>query len=247
MSAPSSSSSSSVPPSHDDIQELLGAFALDAVDGDERDLVVEHLSTCARCRAEVNAHRETAAMLAHAGARAPDGVWDRIASSLEEPPPPIELQRRQWAEVEAPSGRGAGSGSRRGSRSTGLLAAAAVVIAVLALMVALGGRDEDGGIPSGPRVELASADGRHSAGIVVADGRGVVVDDNLPALPAEQVYQLWGRRGPDLISLGLLGRDPDGEEFVLDEEYEAYAITVEKAGGVVSSEQVPVVSGAVDA
>ncbi|MGH9042204.1 MAG: zf-HC2 domain-containing protein, partial [Acidimicrobiia bacterium] len=75
------------PPSHQDIQELLGAFALDAVDEDERDLIEVHLAGCPRCRAEVATHRETAALLANGGDRAPEGVWARITANLEEVPP----------------------------------------------------------------------------------------------------------------------------------------------------------------
>ena len=223
--------------SHEDIQELLGAYALDAVDDAERTIVDEHLATCPRCRAEVNDHRETAALLAFAGQSAPEGVWTRIEASLEEPPPPIDLAIAR----EQREGR-TGVTPRRW-RSGGLVAAVAVVISVLALSVALRDSDGDPSIPDGPRIHLASGDGKHSADVVVVDDRGYVFNDNLPALPETEVYQLWGRRGQDLISLGLLGTDPEREEFVVDEEFEAFAITVEKAGGVVSSEQVPVVYG----
>ena len=62
--------------SHSELEELLGAYALDAVDGDERDAVELHLRECPRCRAEVADHREVAAALAQTGGPAPDGVWD---------------------------------------------------------------------------------------------------------------------------------------------------------------------------
>ncbi|HZI38712.1 MAG TPA: anti-sigma factor [Acidimicrobiia bacterium] len=78
---------------HHDIQELLGAFALDAVDDDERDVIEAHLAGCPRCRAEVAGHRETAALLAHSGERAPEGVWDRISTALDESPPALDLTR----------------------------------------------------------------------------------------------------------------------------------------------------------
>src|SRR5260221_6653406 len=76
-----------------DIEELLGAYACDAVDPDERDAVERHLPGCPRCRAEVAELREVTALLANADAATPvpDGVWDRIASSLEETPPPLRL------------------------------------------------------------------------------------------------------------------------------------------------------------
>ena len=217
-------------PAHSELQEMLGAYALDALDPDERALLDEHLPSCPRCRAEVAEHRETAALLAFAGQDAPPGVWDRISASLEEPPPPIDLRlaRRRW-------------------RPTGLVTAAAVVISVLALGIAIWGRDRgrstDRPDVAAPRIHLASVDGRHSADIVVRDGRGWVFNDNLPALPDGEVYQLWGKRGADLISLGLLGRDPEQEQFVAAGEFEAYAITAEHWPGVVTSHESPVVAG----
>jgi predicted anti-sigma-YlaC factor YlaD len=68
--------------SHDELAELLGAYALDAVEEDEARAVEEHLADCPRCRAEVAQHREVAAMLGNAGGVAPDAVWERIAAEL---------------------------------------------------------------------------------------------------------------------------------------------------------------------
>jgi anti-sigma factor RsiW len=73
---------------HDPIEELLGAYALHAIDDDERAMVEAHLATCPRCRAEVDSHREVAAHLALTGAPAPDGLWERIAGAIESEPPP---------------------------------------------------------------------------------------------------------------------------------------------------------------
>ena len=224
--------------SHEQIQELLGAYALDAVDADERDVIDEHLVTCVRCRAEVTEHRETAALLAFAGQDAPTGVWDRISASLEEPPPPMAIDLATKREARR----------SKSWRLAGLGAAAAVVISVLALGVAL--RDDDDvadefqtAVADQPRIVLTSADGDHSVDVVIVDDQGYLFNDNLPALPEDQVYQLWGRRGTDLISLGLLGNDPDRERFVAGDEFDAFAITVEEAGGVVASTQPAVVAG----
>ena len=141
---------------HSDIQELLGAFALDAVDDDERDVIDAHLVGCPRCRAEVEGHRETAALLAHSGARAPEGVWDRIANALDEAPPALELDRI------APRPAGVGpvatapddlSERRRAKaavpRSVPLRVAAATMAVAAALTLFLGvalGRNDDGGL-----------------------------------------------------------------------------------------------------
>jgi anti-sigma factor RsiW len=76
---------------HAQVVDLLGAYALDAVDGDEREAVERPLGDCAQCRLEVAEHREVAGMLASGWLPAPEGVWDRIAASLEENPPPLRM------------------------------------------------------------------------------------------------------------------------------------------------------------
>lgn len=84
----------SEPRSHDELASLLGAFALDALEPDEAEAVELHLRDCPRCRAEVTDHREVAALLAHTGAPAPDGVWDRIVDVLDSgggAPPALRL------------------------------------------------------------------------------------------------------------------------------------------------------------
>jgi anti-sigma factor RsiW len=74
---------------HDDdvIEELLGAYALDAVDDEERARVETYLDANPHARAEVWRHREVAALLAVGTERPPEGLWDRIAGALEETPP----------------------------------------------------------------------------------------------------------------------------------------------------------------
>src|SRR5438445_2008497 len=94
---------------HEQLMDLLGAYALDAVDDDERTALEDHLRTCPRCRAEVEEHREVASLLAHPGASAPVGLWDRIVGSLDAAPPPLELApvvpiapaRRRWVPAAA--------------------------------------------------------------------------------------------------------------------------------------------------
>ncbi|MBO0732195.1 MAG: zf-HC2 domain-containing protein, partial [Acidimicrobiaceae bacterium] len=70
---------------HDEITELLGAFALDAVEPDEAEAIESHLRTCPRCREEVRSLQGAAAALAAPGGEAPPGVWDGIAAQIEPP------------------------------------------------------------------------------------------------------------------------------------------------------------------
>jgi hypothetical protein len=243
--------------SHQAIEELLGAFALDAVDDDERDLVEAHLAGCPRCRAEVEGHRETAALLAQGGERAPEGVWDRITEALDESPPALDL---------APV-----------ARRTIPLRVAAVTMAVAAavalfLGVTLGRHDnhrldridqlvqaiQEANVnsaafaalsdPAAEQVKLASADGKASARVVrLPDGTGYLVPGTLAPLPAGRVYQLWAVRADAKISLGVLGADPGVSAFRMTGPVSAYAVTEEAAGGVATTSNQPVVVGFVKA
>ncbi|MDG1786151.1 MAG: hypothetical protein P8H61_09525, partial [Ilumatobacter sp.] len=67
---------SDLPDSHD-LDELLGAYALDAVSPEEADRVEDYLAINPRAAAEVREHREVATMLAFTGMDAPEGLWSR--------------------------------------------------------------------------------------------------------------------------------------------------------------------------
>lgn len=230
---------------HPEVQELLGAYALDALDPGEADAVDLHLRDCPRCRAEVEEYRETAAMLAFGGVAAPPGVWEKIQASLEEAPPKLELARvvpmRQ---------------SRWQTMGAKLAAAAAVVISLAALSVSIArSGDNDGSSladrigavvqePEATPVHLAS-DGRGSAEVYLYDGKAYLVKHSLPDLGEGETYQLWGQKGETKVSLAVLGASPQQAELPLGGEYDALAITAEKSPGVVSSDNPAVVAGLV--
>ncbi len=90
------------------VSELLGAFALDAVDGDEARMVEQHLEECPRCRSEVDQLREVAAAIGNASERPPDSLWERIASQLGD----VAAQRARPAPViDGPPSAGIGAGA----------------------------------------------------------------------------------------------------------------------------------------
>jgi anti-sigma factor RsiW len=133
---------------HDEVSELLGAFALDAVDGDEYEQIEAHLAECPRCRAEVDAHREVAAALGNSVEPLPEGLWDSIASRLpqredQEAPPMPALVRDATAEDggETPKFRAPRSsrpaGPARPSRSMRSRLATVIFVAVAAAAVAI--------------------------------------------------------------------------------------------------------------
>ncbi len=234
----------------DDIEEYLGAYALDAVEPDERLAIEQYLATHPRARAEVALHQEVATLLAFTGARAPDGVWDRITDALEgnAPEPGPELARIMPMAAKQP---------RRGLR-TGIVAivgaAAAAIIVALGLVVldqrgqiddrevALEAGYEDALDESGSRqVTLQTEDGSVSvSAVVTADGDGYLRADDLQALAADQTYQLWAilPDQPAPISLGVLGPDPTIAAFHTDADTATLAISAEQHGGVAAPTEV---------
>ena len=70
-------------PDHPAIQELLGVYALDAVDPETASMVERHLAECVRCSIEVAQHHEVAGLLANSGGESPAGPWDGIAARLD--------------------------------------------------------------------------------------------------------------------------------------------------------------------
>lgn len=233
--------------SHEEIEELLGAYALDAVEPAEAGLIEAHLAECPRCRAELKQHREVAALLGNAGAEAPPDLWDRIASHLESEPPNAAVA----------TAIGLGASGRQGARRrrglvfaplAGLAAAAAVVVAVLSFQLAhldnevhtlqsatSGLSTAVSGVLAGPHrtIELASADRRLAATVVVApSGQAYWLSSNLADLPATMTYQVWGTSAGHPVSLGLLG--PDAATlwaFRVGPATAAILVTAEPSGG----------------
>ena len=67
---------------HTQIEELLGVYALDALDPGTAAEVEVHLEGCVRCAVEVAQHHEVSGLLANSGGAAPAGVWTGIAEQL---------------------------------------------------------------------------------------------------------------------------------------------------------------------
>ena len=249
---------------HDEIADLLGAYALDAVDADEAAAVEAHLAICPRCAAEVADHREVAALLAHTGAPAPEGLWSQISASLEEPPPEMAIPLR--APERARDGDVVDLADRR--RRTprwvpGAAVAAALVVVALITGLVVSDDDRDGdraeqiaapdledvarrvmNDSEAAKVVLTSPEGDLEAPAAIdADGSGYLMGNTLPALDESQTYQLWGIRGDLVVSLGILGASPGTVAFHVGDGVDALAITTEVAGGVVSSANPAVLAG----
>jgi Anti-sigma-K factor rskA, C-terminal/Putative zinc-finger len=244
------------------IQDLLGAYALDAVDPDEATLISNHLATCPRCQQEVNHHRETVLLLAATGGPAPDQLWDRIAGAIESKEPPAGDTVPTLISTTKTRGR---SPWARPLQAVALAAAAAVVVAVGVQAVRIGNLDhkvnqlsaanhQAGDFP-GPVAVLVDPSARHltltstSVGeqpvgqlVILPAGPAYLVGAQLPPLAAAGTYQLWAIVDGRPVSVSLLGGHPKTVAFRVDPSAPAseYLVTAEPPGGVVAPTTSPV-------
>jgi anti-sigma-K factor RskA len=232
-----------------DLDELLGAYALDALDDDERRRVEDYLEVNPRAAAEVQAHREVATMLAFTGMDAPDDLWGRIAGEIGDtaPPPGPELAK-VLAIDSGPRSRTAHTARTGLARAVPWIVSAAAAAIVVFVAVGLADRADAPDDPLAGSLEAARADsdsivttlvsdasGSTAEAIIDRDGHGFVIADELPTLPDGQTYQLWGVvEDGQVISLGIFGPSPDLETFTVDSPVDALAITIEEAPGVIS-------------
>lgn len=239
---------------HEELKELLGVYALNALDADERRQVEGHLSNCRACTQELSDHLETLAAFTDEDETLSSDVWQRVSMSLEEEPP---------AQVIAPRADGRWRPSRFGSA---LAAAASIVFLVMgvrlvqqeqrldSLTAAIGDRGVDdlaraaASDPDATLLSLQSPDKAMFARVVILpDGSGYLTSDNLGRVASDQTYQLWALRGEEKISLGLLGTDPKVSAFRTVGGAAGFAITVERAGGVEVTRNSPIVFGFIEA
>lgn len=247
--------------------DLLGVYALDALDPDEAELVGHHLRTCPRCAQEVDQHRETVVLLAGGGGSAPDEVWDRISSAISG-----DMERS--AARPAPRLVSVGASRRPRWRRPVLataLAAAAAIAAVVGVQTArvdqlnhrvnqLSAAARQTGGFQGLAAALVDPTARHysltstSAGgrpvgqlVILTSGASYLVGSRLPQVASDRTYQLWSMVDGRAISVGLLGDHPGTVAFTVDPTVpiSAYLVTVEPAGGVVTPTGPPVAQATV--
>ncbi len=247
---------------HDQANDLLAVFALDAVAGIEHDQIESHLNECPRCATELRALCDVASALGNCVEPVPDRVWSVISSRLsgterEEPPLPLlkVLPRTRTTE------KGVRSSTRTPRSRTGrryLIVVTSVAAAAAAAAIVLGFglvriSDQNDRLqaqiysnsssvvaaletPGHTLVSLRAPNHAKLAQFVLLpSGRGYLVSSALPKLTADHTYQLWGIIGGQAISLGLLGPAPSQAAFTVAGSGvpSQLGVTVEPAGGSV--------------
>jgi len=218
----------------DELELLLGAYALDALDDAEREAVDRYLERNPEASDEVAAYREMVGWLVEPVGQSPE-LWNGIRDALDPPP-----ARRTESDRVVPL--------RRPSPTRRWLAAAAAVVILAGIGVGIAaladrgnGNDvaaaADAARENGARATLVkSSDGTQHVQVVYGkDGRGYVVDPHLRTLPQGRTYQLWALVGdksaPAPVSAGVLGRDARPSAFQFSGPVVGFAISLEDAPG----------------
>ena len=242
---------------HDEAKSLLAVYALDAIDDPaEIERLDRHLSTCADCRAELDRHRAAAAALAEGTLGAPPSLWKRIKEDIEPEQPTADVIHLPSRTVSRWLAVAAVTSTLAAASLGGILASSRNDLAVTQQQHALleEQRVEQNATiealrsdPIAQAIELARANERtlqvsldgaigHSEIVVDADGHGWLTDIDFEPLDGSQTYQLWAIQDGTVISAGILGSDPSTVAFQIDpERLDGLVITIEPAGGVVSS------------
>jgi anti-sigma factor RsiW len=227
------------------IHDLTAAYALDALDADERADYEAHLAGCAECREELASFSETTAALA-------------LAASGPAPTPALRERILGAAHAEP---QNVVALTPRRSRLAPVLAATTAVAAAVAIALGAYALSLDGDLdqardalsrqkqaaavladPAARTVALADGDGRL---VVGSGGDAVLALSNLASLPDKSTYQAWVIRGgtpqPDAIfevtdgdAVLALGGHVARDDVV--------AVTIEPAGGVDAPTSAPVVT-----
>ncbi len=212
------------------LHELTAAYALDALDPDERQAFEAHLAGCERCRDEVAELAAAAASLAYAAAPAapPPLLRARILDAARAERPNVVPLRPRWANP---------------------VAAAAVVAACAAIALGVWNVSLHQQLSTAHTEAIRSVPvSGHSGSVIVSSGgSGAIVLSALPAAPAGKTYEAWVIRGEVAAPAGtfrggapttyvkLSRRVPSGAKV---------AVTIEPAGGSAQPTSAPFVVSA---
>jgi anti-sigma-K factor RskA len=215
-----------------DPHDLLAAYALDALDDDERERFETHLADCEECTEQLAVLREPVAALAYAaeGPVPPKELRDRIIEGARAEPRAavIKLPRRNWA----------------------LTAVGGIAAAAAALAIGLGiyahslsnSLDRERGTKNALNDLLDGGTARPLVGangslIVNRNGKAAILVCGLANAPSSKTYQAWVITGDQPKPAGLFRGGSGCRTVFLTQRVPnkaTVAATLERAGGATS-------------
>ena len=223
--------------------ELAAAYALDALDADERRAYEAHLAGCERCQEEVASFRETASALAYDVdlPPLPETLEHRILNAARAERPNVVPLPRRWA---IPAGALAVAS-----------VAAAVVLGIWAAHLS-GSLDHQRQVNKDQKalVDILSdctktqMQGGSAAVCVAPTQNAVLIADSLPAASPTKTYQAWVIAGRSVKPAGLF-RGGAGRRYLrLTKSVpggSTVAVTLERRGGVTAPTTTPLLKAKV--
>jgi anti-sigma-K factor RskA len=199
------------------IHELSAAYALDALDGDDRRVFEDHLAECGGCREDVASFQAAAAALAYDVdvPPPPDALRERILERArrERPSNVLQFRQRRWALPVA-----------TGVAAVAACAALAFGLWAVSLNNELGDRAQ--------AIELTGADGSL---LIEPSGEAMLIVDRLGRAPAGKTFEIWVIEEGRPLPAGLFPGAPGRSVVSLTRpvpEGAVVAVTLERAGGV---------------
>jgi anti-sigma-K factor RskA len=235
-----------------DVHQLAAAYALDALDDDERSAFEAHLAGCADCTAEVDSFTAAAGLLGGAAAQTPppslrDRIMAEVATTRQD-----DVLRPDAAEPVAAAEPSLGDTAapvvsldvarRRRTRVMAVLGAAAAIILVAAVGVVMSNRSgvTTDDVLAASDVQVVTLEGEQGSVQLAWShelDRVVVAGDDLAAPGADLVYELWAIVDGTPRPAGLISHDGGSMSELLDLDdlddldVAAWGITIEPEGG----------------
>lgn len=236
----------------EELRELLGAFALGAIDDDEeRARVQEFVLEDPDARAELHELEQAVGWLGHASPQPTAESWDAVRRAMDQDLAD-DAARAVAADTASESGSVTPLAAHRVGRSARYWKPLVAVAAAVALLVAIGGVALLAGEGSGSRppqtvalsrVALRAPDGSRAAVMTIrSDGTGTIRSTAMAPAPEGRVYQLWARtlQDPAFQSAGVLGASVGSQRVRVPRDATLVAISIEPAGGSVRPTTDPV-------
>jgi anti-sigma-K factor RskA len=223
--------------------ELAAAYALDALNADERRAYEAHLAGCEPCQQEVASFRETAASLAYDVdlPPLPETLEHRILSAARAERPNVVPLPRRWA-----------------------IPAGALAVASVAAAVAFGiwaahlsgslhhqkqlSRDQKALVDILSDCTKTQLQGGSAAVCVAPTEKAVLIADSLPAASPNKTYQAWVISGKNVNSAGLFHGGAGRKYLRLTRPVPGgvtVAVTLERRGGVSAPTTAPLLKAKV--
>jgi len=197
------------------IHDLSAAYALDALDADEREAFENHLAGCAACQDEVAAYSSTAEALAYAAGPAapPPFLRDRILVAARAERPNVVPLRPRWVYP---------------------VAAVAAVAACVAIGLGIWNVSLHNRLGRAEALHSVPVSGAPGSLVVDRNGSAALVLYRLDSAPAGKTYEAWVIRGKLAPKPAGLFRGGGATFFPIAGKVRkgsVVAVTVEPAGG----------------